>query len=295
MKNKICVGLFGSKYHINLLKQQLNNSNDFIYPRILEINLSNFYLKLSQVDIYHGIYAWYNWKQYFLAKLLGKKTICHWIGSDILQVLKNRKSRLKVKLLDGIIDLHLAGSETLVEELRTVGIKAQWMPLVSQIEVVSIPPFPQRFSVLSYVSDTRPEFYGMSFICKLAQEFPDVDFLIVGTKGRELEKKSNVAYLGWQKDMRKIYNRTTVFLRFPQHDGLSLSVLESMAFGRQVIWNNKFPYCHYARTYDEAKKALIKIKNNPTANYEGARYVREEFNTKKIVSNLTAIYMKVTE
>lgn len=293
MKNKLRIGLWGNRYHVDLLMKQLNNCDENVHARICEIDGGNFYSKLREVDIYHGIGTGFNWKKYPAAKLMGKKTICHWIGSDVLTLLEDKKSSMKVRLLNRLIDVHLAGSETLVEELQSINIKAKWIPLVPQIGIVDIPPFPKKFTVVSYIPDSRPEFCGASTFYKLAHEFPNVNFLIVSGSGEKQRKLPNVTYLGWQKDMGEIYRRSTVFLRFPEHDGLSLSVLEALVYGRQVIWNNRFSYCHYGRTYDEVKKTLLKIKNNPILNYEGAKYIRGEFNVKKILSRLVAMYKTI--
>ena len=77
--------------------------------------------------------------------------------------------------------------------------------------------------------------------------------------------------------MNKVYENTTVLLRIVEHDGQSLMVREALARGRQVIWSEPFPHCHYAKDFAAAKAALSSIIRNPVINYSGVSYVQEAF------------------
>ncbi|MBA7620195.1 hypothetical protein ES703_27540 [subsurface metagenome] len=112
----------------------------------------------------------------------------------------------------------------------------------------------------------------------------------VSGAGKGQKNLSNVKYLGWQDDMEPIYKQTTVLLRVPKHDGLSLMVLEALARGRQVIWTNKFPFCYYVHSYVDVKNALLQIKEHQVLNYRGARYVIETLNEETIITRLIEIY-----
>jgi hypothetical protein len=289
---KIRVLVSGIPNRALLLAEQINSFNQGVEVNVLQhTGLRSTISQLNRADVFHGIF-WENcYKTYFIAKLLGKKTLCHWIGTDVFNVLRDRKRKLAVKLLDKLIDAHIAGSPGLVEELKTIDIEASWIP--------SIPPdnsntqvqlLPTSFTVLSFLPDERSEFYGASIVRQLAEDFKDIKFLIVGGTGAGVVSPPNMTYLGWQKDMSKVYDNTTVLLRIVEHDGLSLMVREALARGRQVIWSEPFPHCHHAKDFNVAKSALSSIMKNPVINNDGANYVQEEFNITKIMGKLAKVY-----
>lgn len=290
------IGIVGSPYHSKLLAEQLNKNG--VYTILINFRVIDIISELRNIDVLHIIYGSVGlmWVPVLiLTKLSGKKTICHWIGTDVLNVISNKRYKLQARVMDPFIDIHFAGSETLVEELKSIGLRASWMPIIPKNIDVSFQPFPAKFTILSYLPDKRHEFYGSNTIYRLAKEFLDIRFLIVGGTGEGQENLSNVEYLGWQEDMELVYTQTTVLLRVPQHDGLSLMVLEALAHGRQVIYSNKFPHCYYAQNYDEVKKDLLRIKENQTLNYKGSEYVKKEFNTDKTTQKLIQIYNTLLE
>jgi hypothetical protein len=285
------VGIIGSPYHSKLLAEQLNKNG--IYTALINFRVVDIISKLRKVDILHIIYGSVGLKWVpilILTKLWGKKVICHWIGTDVLNVISNKRYKLQARVMDLFINLHLAGSETLVKELKSIGLWALWMPLIPKNITISFQPFPAKFTIISYLPDDRHEFYGSNILYRLAQEFPDMRFLVVGGTGKGQKNMPNIEYLGWQEDMESLYAQTTVLLRVPQHDGLSLMLLEALAHGRQVIYSNRFPHCYHARIYDEVKNALLQIKENPTLNYKGVDYVKETFDQEKTIQKLIQIY-----
>jgi hypothetical protein len=246
----------GSPYHAALLASEINNYHEGIeakaeQPPFPGNKVVKVLPQIVNADIYHGIYWDDCYKNFFAAKLLGRKIVCHWIGTDVYQVLRDKKRSLAMKVLNRIIDIHLAGSLGLVEELKTINIKASWVPLIPgdfKTQIYSLPASP---AVVAFIPEERPDFYKLSVLYELAASFQNVRF---------------------------------------EHDGLSLMVLEALSRGRQVIWSEQFPHCYYARDTASAKAALLKIINNPEINHNGASYVQETFNKNKIIGGLVEIY-----
>jgi len=287
---KIRVLIGGSQYHAVLLAKQINSFNQGIQAKAEQLTRANIMSQLANIDIYHGIYQGASYKIWLIAKLLRKKTVCYWIGTDVLTVLRNKKARLAAKFSNRFIDIHLAGSPGLVDELKGIGIEALWMPVVPLAVTREVPPLPSSLTVLSYLPDSRPDFYGAATVRQLVEDFQDVNFMIVGSKGAGVTSPRNMTYLGWQENMDKVYEHATVLLRIVEHDGLSLMVLEALARGRQVIWSQPFPHCYYAKDFTAAKVALSSIIKNPTLNYGGIRYIEEELNTFRIFERLVKVY-----
>ena len=286
------IGVTGDSSHSQLLVDLLKKKE----IDAIKINLNYFDIisNLRNIDIFHLVYCLdkVGTPSIIFSKLLGKKAICHWVGTDVLLAISKKRYKYLIKSINSFVDMHLAGSETLIEELKNIGIEASLMPLIPKTINVFVKPFPKKFRVLSYIPDERADFYGEPIIDKLAKEFPKVEFLIVGGKGAKEKKPSNIKYLGW-KNMASIYPKVNVLLRVPKHDGLSLMVLEALAYGRQVIYSNKFPYCHYCKNYKEIKETLKSIIKNPLVNYEGINYVRKNYNSDKIIQKLITIYKKL--
>ena len=280
------IGLVGLEGLAKRLEKQLIDEG--IDAKFID-STENIFSELKKIDILHVVYN-PSLKYTIIAKLLGKKVVRYWVGSDVLKVISSKKTMLKAKFLNFFTDKHLATSEILVKELKSIGIDAEWLPIVPENLTPSIEPFPDKFTVLSYLPDDRRAFYGSKIIYKLAEEFPNIRFLVVAGTAEKQKKMQNIEYLGWQEDMELIYRQSTVLIRMTEHDGLSKMVLEALAHGRQVIRSYEFPYCYYARDYAEVKSALLKIMENPVLNYEGAKYVQDNFNAKKWIAKLINIY-----
>lgn len=256
--------------------------------------------RLRNYDIIHGIYMRrFVFLSLILAKLVGKITICHWEGSDVMRVCREERSKLMALILKKFVDLNLVFSENLQKELRNMGIPSVvWpIPVDSDYFVIDeLPPMPKKFAVLCKLADDR--LYGSDFLFKLVKDFPSITFLVVPGENIEpswllsrIESVPNLVYLGWRNDMLDVYKQSTVLVRLTRHDGLSYMVIESLALGRQVVWSHNFlPFCHYVRNYDQVKKAISQIQTNPRLNIEGANYVRRNFSSRHMIGKLIRTY-----
>lgn len=197
---------------------------------------------------------------------------CYWIGTDVLNATAEWKAgRLDERTMQVINAFrNVAVSRNLVEELKAMGITAALAPFPDSLPVPPDPcVFPQRFTVLMYIPDARPAFYGSAVLTAAAQAMPETEFLVAGGTGAWWkDHPANVQFLGWRSDMASVFGRCTVYLRIVQHDGLPRTVVEALACGRQVVYNWPFPYCGCVRSGDAAE-VLARLRQLRQASLSG--------------------------
>ncbi len=272
------VGIMGSHYHSSLLSQLLKEAGIESEEILISRNVKGFFSKVKTKDIIHIIYSHldaFTWLLCILfLKLLRKKVIMHWIGSDVYSALTERKSKVLTLAFSSLADTHLASAPWLIKELKMLGIEAAWLPLVPTLNI-AVNPLPEKFRALIYLPETKYNFYNGPLMEKLARDFPSINFFVVGNETSRNDR-SNIQFLGHVKNMEEVYKETSVLVRIPRHDGLSLMVLEALASGRHVIYNHKFPNCFYAKTYQDACEALDQIMKNESINLEGVEYIKKK-------------------
>ncbi len=217
-----------------------------------------------------------------VARLLRKQLVWHWIGSDVLAYARGRgwRQRLRRYLAERVVKLHLADSPELAEELAALGLESTVCRLLPPSIEAEPLKMPDRFRVLSYWFDDRLSFYGGDIVFEQARRLPDVEFLIAGAHGRGAPHLPNVRFLGRVKDLDPVYAKTSVLLRLPKHDSLSVMVLEALARGRYVVYNKDFPCAMRADTPDQVHAALLELRERTEPNDEGARMVRRQFSLR---------------
>jgi len=255
-------------------------------------------LKKSEARIVHYIGGFHGAHLYIAPKLVCKRVVIHWIGSDVLLITSDKIpliQRMLKKTAWRITDLHLAVSSPLADELRALGIKATVIPLVPDTfptEVENI-TWPSANRVYVYLPEGRQEFYGSDTVFRLANEMADTEFLITGYSGENAPQLPNLKYLGWVDNMEGVWKKVKVHLRLTEHDGLPHTLIEALTRGKYVVWSNEFPHCLQARSFEEAREALkISLRQNQP-NVAGMAYARREFNPLKVAQNLKEEYRKL--
>jgi hypothetical protein len=194
----------------------------------------------------------------WLARFARRPIVMHWLGSDVTYALAAAQhGRLSQRLVSQPI--HWAEVEWTSDELRSLGIQPEVVPLTSTRLARESSPLPPVFTVLSYLPGARPDFYGRATVMSLARSLPEIRFLIAGSEGPASPPLPNVEFLGWVENMQPVYARTSVLLRIPEHDGLSFMVLEAMAAGRHVIWNHTLAGVLGAANEGEARAHLKRL------------------------------------
>lgn len=246
--------------------------------------------RILQCDVVHGF--GYGNPELASAVLTGKPTIRHWIGSDVLRYCN--KPLLRERLIYPYVKKHAAVTQELCQELRTVGIEAEVVPVFTPgLENCPILPMPVRFSVLTYWRSDVTTFYGAYVVAELARRDQDIQWYVVGSDlGPKLP---NVTCLGWV-DMSSVWPRVSAYFRFTAHDGLPKLLLEALARGRYAIWNRSLPGCLQVNTVDEAFTALQTLKAvASTPNLEAVDLVRTRYSTNVLRQTLRRLYESVLE
>lgn len=233
-----------------------------------------------------------------VAKLRGSLVVNHWIGSDMCRYHGpfSLHKRISTLIQNTFVDLHLSDSEIIQDELLRIGIKSELVRLLPESLIGEVCQLPSEPTVLAYWMDSRFEFYGGPLVLQLAEEFPEVKFIIVRATGSGLKHKpANVEFLGFVTNMPDIYKKCDCLIRMPEHDGLSAMVLETMSRGRYVIYNKQLPFTHFANDYESARKALKEILAKKNPNIDGAVFVRENFDVAREAVRLRELLEKMVQ
>lgn len=219
-----------------------------------------------------------------------------WAGTDVLAAAQN-PFELEVTKRDASADL--AVSPWLAEELRALGVPAAYEPIIAADIHPVLAPFPQRFTVLTYLPAPRRTFYGEDKVYAIARSLKATRFLVVGGGGRSPSAPPNVEFLGWIEDMASVIDASTVLLRLPEHDGQSMMVLEALARGRHVVWTHEIPGGRVAHTTEDALDLIRDLHDRHVHdklefNSAGREYVGKECARADVAAGLEACLERVT-
>ncbi len=225
--------------------------------------------------------------------------VMNWVGTDVLLA---ERAFLSGNFRENYVNqaIHFCEVDWIQDELNNIGISAEICNFVSfEKKFEAKIPKENKLNVLSYIPKERSDFYGVEMFIKVAKNLPDVQFLIAGTDAEEYEPlPENLQALGWVKNMDKVYDRTHVSVRIPEHDGLSTFILESLARGKEVIYKYAFDNCHSCINEDELTLRIedLKAKFNRgewKINSDGIEFIASEFSRKKILGNLLMKIQKI--
>lgn len=212
-----------------------------------------------------------------------------WAGSDVAKA-ENDPFGLEVIKQEHFINL--SDGPWLVDELRSIGVEAEYLPLTAVGCGGPVKPFTGEFRVLTYLPEPRRDFYGADLVYAAARAMPDVPFMVVGPGGADPGAPSNVEFCGMVDDMQARIDASTVLLRQPQHDGKSMLVLEVLSRARHVVWNYEFPFVHTARNLQDVIAELERLRalharGELELNHGGRAFVLENFSREDIAANFS--------
>ena len=277
-RHKICVSSLGAPFHGKRT------------ARTIEADYSPM-PSFKQHD-YEGIYllGWFP----SLADQCGQvfmysrgKRIIHWIGSDIWQMqqldLFNRKIHLD--FFEKHIDYHLCESDFTKKELKELGIDAKVVPIPPRWLYKPM-PMPEKFTVAVYQPQNNKGFYLPDLMKEVTELCPEIEFKFFGDDSK-MGRQKNVEHVGYVHDMDKLIERCSAVMRFPIHDGLSLSVLEFLTAGRHAITNVPIKHAMEVKLANPKliAKGLKKLAEAP-ANLEGSKYWIKRLSHKKFKNTI---------
>lgn len=260
-------------------------------------NVVKWVLKLmrSKAKIIHYLWGGSPLIVYIVPKLLGKKVIIHWVGTDVLMATASKS--LHQKLIFRIVDLHLTVAEHLANELEILGIRAKVIPLVPDRlqSIAENIPWPISKSVYVYLPKARQEIYGANDVFQLAKEMPDIEFLITAHDGSDAPHLPNLVYLNQVSDeeMELIWGKVKAYLRLTWHDGMPQTIIEALTRGRYVVWTYEFPHCIQVHSRDDAKEALRVALAQEFPNAGGIAYAKKNFSPIKMAEDLRQEYYNI--
>ncbi|UCE45676.1 MAG: glycosyltransferase [Methanobacteriota archaeon] len=298
-EQRISIALGGIQYHTRTIARTLKTIDELDVSIVDESSLCS----MNHVDVLYWIYGPGPSIRKELRLWIQKRPhmIIHWIGSDVSSMIglskrdmtKTWLASLATRNLNncrrGLGNLtNLAGAPWLVDELQSIGIKAEEMMLTTiprncnQADV----SFEKEFDFISYAPYSRFDFYGGRFVHALAEKNPDRKFLVIMPGLTEMQNKPSIGALENvtllpevdRQEMAAYYEKSKCLLRPIEHDGLSLSVLEALSHGLSVVWTYPFPFTTRISVLDEnAETRTLNTVENWTPNIEGRSYVLEHF------------------
>lgn len=301
-KNNIKIGIMGSSQIQHIIPVLIESG--YQVTNIQSIWQSNepveskerlYRETIRDCDILYNIYSGnYFWAKASFAKLVGKKVITHWIGTDVLHAISGEVGYLG----HPFIDHHFVCYEPLKKELQSIGIETTVLPIIPFNMDLSIDEMPDTHAVMIYMPDSRLEHYGYNELCYVFKSFPNVTFHIVANQGKGLEKYGNVITHGWldKNAMEKLYKKISIVIRFIKHDGLSMSVIEGLIKGKKVIWNNQY----YGVIYVDSKEAICSelekiLGTPPCPDIDTSNYVKKELSKENFNNVFDNVIKKVLE
>lgn len=240
--------------------------------------LITFVSAIKKVDVVYNVFTQPKfYRKLWLAKLFGKKVVTHWIGSDVRLALEDEFELEKFSKMDK----HFVCFKSLQDDLVSVGINAEILPIVPFNMNLDLCNQPKEHAVLVYMPEGKESLYGRNDICQTASAFPDVTFYIVANTNKSMfASYSNIVLLGYLDSaaMANLYEKVSTLVRMHLSDGLSMMVIEALAKGKNVIWDHEFPYVLPGNGAEEIIDSMKKVlERSPFVNYDAHDFIIREY------------------
>ena len=231
--------IWGDDYNSMLVYNELR----IIHPHLSIVNIDKPFLTKLKYILNNDILYVISGKMGMLmiiAKLLGKRIIIHWVGTDLL---KFHKSNLLTKILYRTIPTkHIFVSQSLMKEFphnRNVFL----FPIFRQYPLVKT-DFKIKKEILTYIPENREDFYYGQFITDFFKKKKSYNLHVIGNSGTSFKKNNNIKFYGWidERKINKLINKCSIYIRFVKHDGFPKLVVDNLYNYNFVIYNKPFPY-----------------------------------------------------
>ena len=224
-----------------------------------------------------------------------------WQGTDALLAMTRFKEK---NILRKYIDYatHFVDSPWQEKEVRSLILNPHFVRFKYGRDIKPLKRY-NDIHVLSYVAEDKQQFYGIKKIIEAADKFPLIEFRIAGLTNCEFKIPENIKLIGWLKseDMEKELQNAGIFLRMTDHDGFSVSVIEAISIGAEVIWTHDTQGVHFVQNTEEMnnaiEKAVRQIKsrdlkpNDKNIDFAHKYYSKEEV-LKNYINELNKVVSK---
>lgn len=230
-----------------------------------------------------------------------RPVVVHWVGTDVLIALEEHaKQNISTRLVEA--PHHWCDAPWLVDELRPMGIRAEYVPLPIPVLEAEPSPLPGRFRVLMYlpVDAFDREVFDIDTLLRLPVELPEVEFILIPSPADSLPGPlpANLQTPGWVDDMDALYREVSALVRLVSHDGMSFMVLEALSRGRQVIYTYPLPHVVQASGFEAVAAAVRGLAarhqaGTLTLNEEGRHYALSHFDRETLIDDLDFRFSKL--
>ena len=203
---------------------------------------------LREFDLIYGIYLQTCRRYIVVGKLLGKKTLIHFVGSDAYRMARERfiLRRLHWQFVLRLTDFVLYVSPHLQSFVKRPGFVLPFPIAMSEFQAQDLKRIQPDRDILYYCPGgaLNAEIYRLSWITDYAKEHPNEKITILGSihypaKYRiDLPNVIVVPYVD-RKDMPNFYRRHRRLIRMTTEDGLPRMLHEALLCGLEVVFNGK--------------------------------------------------------
>lgn len=219
-----------------------------------------------------------------------KKLVLQWMGTDALLAMERFKNGTIVR---DYVDYaaNWLDSSWLMEEVSSIGVKPQFQHCKYLIKDIKPVEKYEGISVATYVAQNSQEFYGMNWVIRIAEAFPDIPFSVFGVSETSYSIPANIVLKGWRtpEEVLDAMRNTPIFLRLTDHDGFSVSVIEATALGAEVLTRLETRWTHLVNeenVLEIFEKSVNMVKGRDLKpNLENSRSVLKEFDKTTVLAN----------
>lgn len=285
--DKILLTGFQQKQHIKTLLESYGKTATYLYEskRNKLIRRLCYIKQISNCDCLYFV-GGIDGSNLLLkaAELMEKKIVIHWIGTDVYNLLHNNSYLSEYP--KNII--HLSGSKLLHDELEKCGISSSIVPIVPFNMDFTISKMPENHAALIYLPSGKEAFYGVDLIKKLAEAHKDILFHIVANDYCAELDFPNVVFHGRLNldEMSQLYDQISVLIRLPEHDGLSMMIIEALIKGKTVLYKYEHPYTitPASMKFEDVERSFAKILDSkPKINKEASDFIQEYYSSNAIM------------
>jgi len=232
--------------------------------------------RIFRSDLVYGIYLQTCSRYILAAKLLGKKTIVHFVGSDAYWVSRERSywRRRYWSFVLNHTDLIFYVSRHLEELVGRKGIVLPFPISPGAFrEARRTETMPDR-DILYYCpgGEVNERIYRLAWIVEYARDHPEEKITIIGNSSHAANyalNLPNVEVIPFveRSEMPALYRRHKTLIRMTTEDGLARMVHEALLSGLKVIYNGKEVTevpperepGEFANTFKRAVASILKI------------------------------------
>jgi hypothetical protein len=218
-----------------------------VADRTDELKLPNPF-RLRKYDVIYGIYLQSCSRNILIGKLLGKKTILHFVGSDAYWYARERSlwRRIYWKTILRFTDLIFYVSPHLI---TFIGREGTLLPIpvgTSQFKISALLEIEPERDVLYYCpsGEVNERIYRLSWIVDYARSHPNQKITIIGNQSHPARYEislPNVLVIPFvpQSEMPVLYRKHRRLIRMTLEDGVPRMIHEALLAGIEVIYNDK--------------------------------------------------------